>query len=156
MKAEAVQRVIDVMKKLPADQVDMMNWIESKGSFDFEATIGELAENCNTVGCICGWAVLTEPQYTQQQFNTLMSGQDFESLGAKILGLTKREASRLFYHCEWGDDLFHYYEGATQEERRDLIVMILEMLIKYDGDLDEALEEVEFQLRQAKELSEQE
>lgn len=98
------------------ERFDMAIWVSrtvvdpQDGAIDYESvnTFGELAHNCDTVGCIAGWTVAIGSP-TQEKYATLAS-----EVAARLLGIPNSLRDTLFYTTAWPSLYEDEYERVNQ------------------------------------------
>lgn len=136
MNIELAQRMVTQMRA-EAHRVRMSQWV---GRYGLLSTIGEVAEDCGTTGCVAGWAVLLSEEH--QDINFVRDDINWEKEGLRLLGL-HADDRYLFFTDEWPEEAFDVWweRKHAGEEEGTIIADLIELLIKFDGNLDDAFDE---------------
>ncbi len=86
MNRENIQKVRDHIVAVDATRFDMTVWCRKAGGVAHDIEPAELVHNCNTAGCIGGWAE-----------GLLRKGRDDGTSAQDLLGLDEDQAYELFY-----------------------------------------------------------
>ena len=119
MNVPLLNQVIDAIKADPK-RLDMQYFVHEKNSEDPEP-------GCGTVGCIAGWAVLLknhrrgEPMgYVCQRLSKALGqgNSSFPVEAQELLGLSAKQATKLFYLDEWPAPFREAYATGNNAKRR--------------------------------------
>lgn len=109
MNTRRLRQIQKLILKYP-QRFDLYNWYgvgavpDKRDRFIYVVPAME-APSCGTTACIAGWAVA-------KYDGTVIREDSMEKQAAEILGLTKRQAGRLFYIDDWPDAFLDPYENA--------------------------------------------
>lgn len=91
---------------------------------------------CRTVACIAGWTVLLAKPLLWKRFmadnvkDICQTSINPETEAATLLGMSRHEASSMFYTSNWPDQFADQYDMANREEKAVIAANRIEHFIK--------------------------
>ena len=120
---ERILQLADHLDNIPDHRFSMYTWLEplSQPVPDIAADPCRAAThfyNCETVGCIAGYACLlfVDPERHENPGEMPHFGMDFAGEAKRLLGLDYNQASGLFMPDEENDGLLVEYEKVTNHD----------------------------------------
>ena len=85
----------DMLEETPDRLFKMDSWFAKTDELGLDSISpeGEIDHSCGTTGCIAGWAIMTQG-YSDRDF---MDTNEVIAKAREILGLSSKQANRLFY-----------------------------------------------------------
>ena len=152
MNKENMLELAELLESIPDEQFNMDHWLLNNDPFNrFEEREFD-PHNCNTVGCIAGWAALLESDFKR----TLGEVFKVSEIAKNWLGLTSIEAYNLFHthkNSVWyfylQDINCDYFYDDIEEQYEDISKLDASYVIRQiaNGEIDINLEFDESQIK---------